>query len=144
MRLPLHLLALGALGLPACGGSEKSVASSADAGTPPNGASSESPISNGSALNCGPPLQTDAGEGCLVQTLEICPVPNGSTVEGDGAVITPDGAPPPSCQSDCAPGTLPVTCTSPSADLAPDPALNCRVVPMPTPAGVLFYCCPCQ
>jgi hypothetical protein len=31
-----------------------------------------------------------------------------------------------------------------SAPPAPEGALQCTVVPVPTPANLLFYCCPCS
>jgi hypothetical protein len=57
--------------------------------------------------------------------------------------------------SGCLPSTGGNLCASPqftltchgngtSAPSVPDPALKCTVVPVPTPSGVLFYCCPCS
>jgi hypothetical protein len=45
----------------------------------------------------------------------------------------------------CTGGQYTLTChgnaTSPPS--APDATLKCSGVPIPTPANVLFYCCPC-
>lgn len=50
------------------------------------------------------------------------------------------------CKSACAESELPVACTGASTVgtiPAPDAALGCTVIAIPTPSNVLFYCCPC-
>jgi hypothetical protein len=41
----------------------------------------------------------------------------------------------------CAAAQYTLTCHGASA--VPAPGLQCAVVPIPTPANVLYYCCPC-
>jgi hypothetical protein len=53
---------------------------------------------------------------------------------------------PSTCQSACSASEVAVTCTGASQFgpiPAPDAALGCTVLPVPTPSDVLFYCCPC-
>jgi hypothetical protein len=51
-----------------------------------------------------------------------------------------------SCQSACSASDYSMTCTGAGAVgsiPAPDSALGCTVLPIPTPSDVLIYCCPC-
>jgi hypothetical protein len=51
-----------------------------------------------------------------------------------------------SCQSACNASDYAMTCTGGSAFgsiPAPDAALGCTVLPIPTPSDLLIYCCPC-
>ena len=54
---------------------------------------------------------------------------------------------PTGCQSLCAAGQTPVTCSSGPSTTGqiPAPDLNggCTIVAIPTPQNELFYCCPC-
>jgi hypothetical protein len=53
---------------------------------------------------------------------------------------------PTGCQSLCAGGQTPVTCTGSGQTApipAPDASAGCTVVAIPTPSNELFYCCPC-
>lgn len=78
--------------------------------------------------------------GCETHTfLQLCQVPSGSTIEADGAVMTPDGAPA-SCSDACSDTEYELTCTNNAS--AAD-SLGCHVLPLPTPEGVSDYCCPC-
>ena len=43
----------------------------------------------------------------------------------------------------CATAQYTLTCHGQTGSAVPDPALQCTVVPVPTPSGVLYYCCPC-
>ncbi|AKV01112.1 hypothetical protein AKJ09_07775 [Labilithrix luteola] len=74
-----------------------------------------------------------------------CEVPSGSVVNAaDGTITTPDGEVA-KCHALCAPSDFALTCaSSPGSNPPPPaPALGCTVIPMPTPSGRLFYCCPC-
>jgi len=53
---------------------------------------------------------------------------------------------PTGCQSLCAGGQTPVTCTRSGQTgpiPAPDAGAGCTIVAIPTPSNELFYCCPC-
>lgn len=49
------------------------------------------------------------------------------------------------CADACPATDYPLRCqgSTPSGIPSPDPALRCRVIPVPTPATVAFHCCPC-
>jgi hypothetical protein len=82
--------------------------------------------------------------GCFaVPPGRLCEVSNGATVLPDGGVT--DGTE--SCHSLCSGSDYRMTCTGPPSGAAmptPDSTLGCSIVPLPTPAGVSIYCCPCN
>ncbi|HSY25516.1 MAG TPA: hypothetical protein VK841_25525 [Polyangiaceae bacterium] len=83
-----------------------------------------------------------SGSGCFAGPAgQICEVSNGATVNADGAVSGGTE----SCKSLCGASEYELTCAGPIVQNAPvpDSALNCQVIPLPTPSGVLYYCCPC-
>jgi hypothetical protein len=45
-----------------------------------------------------------------------------------------------SCQDACTPKQYALTCD----EATPPAAWGCKAIPIPTPANVVFYCCPCQ
>jgi hypothetical protein len=45
------------------------------------------------------------------------------------------------CTNECTPFEYALIC---SQFVAADSSLDCRVIPIPTPAGVTVYCCPCS
>ena len=104
------------------------------------GATSTSKVIPACTVPAGADTAPEAGAtGCTARTIfQICEVPSGSTVEADGAVSTPDGAPA-SCKDACSNTEYALTCANASAA----DSLGCRVLPLPTPAGVTEYCCPC-
>ena len=67
---------------------------------------------------------------------------SGCTPGTPGMICGPSG-----CNSLCATTDYEMTCkgTEMSASI-PEPAasLGCQVIPIPTPSGALFYCCPCE
>ncbi len=86
--------------------------------------------------------------GCIPSpTFRICEVPGGSTWNGDGTVTMPDGrVADASCTDACSPTEYALTCRGPGPGAIPLPAASlgaCRSIPVPTPAGALFHCCPC-
>jgi len=99
-------------------------------------------------------FNTNTGTGCSPRTMfEICQVPGGSVVtaapQGDLVSIeTPDGGVV-SCSDYCSAAQYALSChgaASPDSIPtipSPAPALNCNVVPIPTPSTLLVYCCPC-
>jgi ABC-type Fe3+-hydroxamate transport system substrate-binding protein len=90
-----------------------------------------------------PPLAvtySDAsGSGCKPEAPgKICQVSNGATVLADGGVVNGTET----CTSLCGDSQYELSCMeAPSAN--PDPSLGCTVIPIPTPADVTLYCCPC-
>ncbi len=60
------------------------------------------------------------------------------------SVTTPDGGAE-SCANACSPGEYALSCygTGPGAIPAPEAALRCSVIGVPTPSNALFYCCRC-
>jgi hypothetical protein len=83
----------------------------------------------------------DAGVGCApLESFPVCVVPSGSTVLVDGAVLAPDGGPGGEvCTNACGSGEYAQACSGTS----PDPALQCTVIAIPTPAAFTYYCCAC-
>jgi hypothetical protein len=71
-------------------------------------------------------------------------VPSGSVIHPDGSISTPDGETV-ACDNECSPTEFSLSChgASPSQIPSPRPQWDCRVIPVPTPSGTLFYCCPC-
>jgi hypothetical protein len=91
--------------------------------------SSAATLADGSSTGCAPE-----------PTFPVCQVPSGSIVLADGATVAPDGAPAPAeCRDACGVDEYALSCEN----AAPDTALHCTVVPVPTPSTTLFYCCPC-
>jgi hypothetical protein len=85
-------------------------------------------------------LDDASGTGCNAQTIfQICEVPNGSTIEPDGDIVTPSGTHA-SCMDLCSDAEYSLVC---SGSASADTGLGCRVLPLPTPNGVTEYCCPC-
>jgi len=76
---------------------------------------------------------------------DICEVPSGSLLDADGSITTPDGGVV-RCSDYCSPTQYALTCygPEPGAISSPAPSLGCTVIPIPTPSGELFYCCPCS
>ena len=79
---------------------------------------------------------------------DICTVPNGSLVDVDGDIFGPNGQPViGACQDACTSSEYALDCIGASPPAGgipdPDPALGCKVIPIPTPSNALFYCCPC-
>jgi hypothetical protein len=110
----------------------------------------------GAATRDAPPA-TDAT--AAVDTAVATDATNATDAAGDGAICrwpasantfsSGDGA-----VSGCLPSTGGTLCSSgqyalscygngTAAPVAPDGALQCAVVPVPTPSNVLLYCCPC-
>jgi len=67
--------------------------------------------------------------------LQICEVSSGAEVLGDGGVLNGTQT----CHTACSDSQRSVTCAG-GATLAD--TSGCTVVPIPTPAGQTFYCCP--
>jgi len=94
---------------------------------------------------CSVPVSADtfseaSGAGCKAHTVfQICEVPSGSTIEGDGAITTPNDASV-TCTDPCSTTEYSLAC---SGFAMADPGLNCKVVPEPTFNGDTNYCCPC-
>jgi hypothetical protein len=87
-----------------------------------------------------------ANQGCKPRAaFESCEVPNGSIILSDGGVLTPGGGTV-TCRDLCSATEYALTCSGadPSEIPAPDPSLNCTILPIPTPSTALFYCCPCS
>jgi hypothetical protein len=87
-----------------------------------------SPSSSASAL-----LKLDAG---FDPTAAGCHAgPTGQACQVPGA-----------CTPLCKPGEYELTCHTPGPALSAVPSpedVRCRVIPLPTPANMLLYCCPC-
>ncbi len=89
-----------------------------------------------------------SGSGCTPSSMfQICEVPSGSVLHADGTITTPSGETV-TCSDACAPTEYSLKCVGsgpPASSIpAPDPALGCTSVGIPTPSNVLFYCCPCR
>jgi len=90
---------------------------------------------------------SSSGAGCLPRSmLQICAVPDGSILHADGSITTPSGQTIAACHPACPFSEYYLECNAGpqlGAEIpAPADALGCRVVPLPTPSSVLFYCCP--
>jgi hypothetical protein len=106
---------------------------------------------------CSWPAEADTfsdagGTGCQPQpAFNDCTVPNGGSVEADGAIVAADGAPVRgACRDLCSASEYSLTCSGPvpspgTSGGIPSPAasLGCTIIPIPTPSNALFYCCPC-
>jgi hypothetical protein len=84
-------------------------------------------------LSCTQP--SGAGELCLSNDLVQCS-------DMSAAAAAPSGAP--RCQDLCQPDEFGIICgpIGPTTTGA-NPPSNCRSL-LPTPAGIVFYCCPCE
>jgi hypothetical protein len=83
--------------------------------------------------------------GCHPQSMfQICEVPEGSVVHGDDTITTPAGETV-TCHDACSPSEYALSCYGrpDSQSPVPAPSLGCSGVPIPTPLGESFYCCPC-
>ena len=95
----------------------------------------------------------DAGVGgCVPEPkFNICEVPNGGTALPDGGILGPDGGVVlGGCKDACLASEYALYCRASGPDDAgeflggtPDPSLACTGIPIPTPIGETFYCCPC-
>jgi hypothetical protein len=91
------------------------------------------------------------GSGCTASAeFNICEVPSGSTILADGGILTPDGGAV-DCTDECSPSDYALRCYggvdnsgNPTQSMPPDPSLGCKAIPIPTPLGASFYCCPCS
>jgi hypothetical protein len=116
-------------------------------GTGALGTSSQKQLGATDGETCKYPAGVDvnsspSGSGCFAGPAgQSCEVSNGATVNADGAVSGGTE----SCKPLCGASQYELTCMSPVGQIAPDPdsALNCQIIPLPTPSGTLFYCCPC-
>ena len=74
--------------------------------------------------------------GCTARSnFRVCQVSSGATVLGDGGVINGTE----SCTDACTSAEQALSCTG---NAQPNPASDCRVIPVPTPNGVTDWCCP--
>ena len=94
--------------------------------------------------------QASTHVGCKpTPTFDICEVPNGTIAEADGGFILADGGVgSANCTDACSSTEYALSCFSGGASASaripdPAPALACNSIPIPTPSGALFYCCPC-
>jgi hypothetical protein len=85
--------------------------------------------------------------------VDAAPADTGTEVASDGGLplcVAPDkglgGCVATTGGSMCTPSQYAVGChaSGSSSIPAPDSSLGCKVVPLPTPPGSLFYCCPCR
>jgi hypothetical protein len=122
----------------------------------PSGQQSAAIAADGAPAACSRPTKADtfsdaSGTGCKPKAeFNLCEVPNGGSVGADGAVAGPNGAPVVgACHDACSASEYALDCLGsfPSGGGGgipdPDPALGCRILPIPTPPAALFYCCPC-
>lgn len=105
-----------------CGGETASSAQNTDAGA------SKGTEAGADAGACVVPAAATTTDCKAQRTYMIC---QGSTA--------PYGAPP-KCRNACATSDYALSCTH---GAAPADSLGCHAIPMPTPQGVLNYCCPC-
>jgi hypothetical protein len=127
----MRLFAALALCVSACSGATTSTSSSSN---------QQADGVEGGACNYPASVEVNAdptGSGCFAKTPgQICQVSNGATILLDGGVSGGTE----SCQSMCGASQYEMTCRNVSG---PADSLGCQVIPIPTPANVLFYCCPC-
>jgi len=140
---------------------EGSGSSSAGGAAAGSGATTGScPAATSGASSCQWPATADTfdagtNQGCKPNPgFESCEVPNGSIILGDGGVVTPDGGVV-TCTDLCCATEYALTCSGPAfievdgglvgdqGIPGPSASLNCRVLPLPTPENVQFYCCSC-
>jgi hypothetical protein len=82
-----------------------------------------------------------------------CRSPAGVAAATDAAVagcVRPEAfqlCSPTGCQDACSPSGYPLVCASAGPLVtpipAPDSALGCTFIPIPTPSNAHYYCCPC-
>lgn len=74
-----------------------------------------------------------------------CVVPDGDSVAADGTVVDSNGKPVPgACKNLCKSTDYSLGCAgNDPASPAFAGSLGCTSVPVPTPFGVTFWCCPC-
>jgi hypothetical protein len=92
-----------------------------------------------------PPFSDATGTGCFARSiLSVCEVPSGSILHADGTITTPAGGTV-RCDPACNADEYSYECRAPPAAAIPEPerARGCRILPLVTPAGTLFHCCPC-
>jgi hypothetical protein len=84
-------------------------------------------------------LPADAGKACVY--------PAGSDTSTDAGSGNFVGCQPGPASNMCDQSSYTMTChgsgTMPASIPQPASALNCKVIPIPTPSNALFYCCPC-
>jgi hypothetical protein len=108
-----------------------------------SGASTTQPVDAQDGGTCRYPASVDVNSspsspGCFAHPPgKICQVSNGAVVNVDGSVSNGTE----SCQSLCGASQYEMTCMDTNAE--PDPSLECKVVPIPTPSCCLYYCCAC-
>jgi hypothetical protein len=81
-----------------------------------------------------------SGTGCFAGPAgRACAVSSGATVLPDGGVSGGTE----SCKSFCGSAEYQMSC---QGNTVPEPSssLGCQVIPIPTPADVTYYCCPCD
>jgi hypothetical protein len=94
--------------------------------------------------------------GCWAHSVSVpCQLPAGAVVGPNGVILGPDGEPAAdqSCRVACLGSEFSLHCageyTWPDSGCqtrtmpAPDPALGCRLLPLPTTSTSNYYCCPC-
>jgi len=90
----------------------------------------------------------DGGRGptSTAATPPVCQARPDGTASGCFASPSSRACSPNGCQSLCGAGQTPVVCSAaqpPEPIPAPDSDAGCTLLPIPTPVGQLFYCCPC-
>jgi hypothetical protein len=75
----------------------------------------------------------------------VCTAPDDGMEQADGAIVDAHGQlVTDSCKNQCTGKQYALTCTgSDPASPAFTESLGCTVIPLPTPDGVSFWCCPC-
>jgi hypothetical protein len=90
-------------------------------------------------------FDSSSSTGCYPRSMfQVCEVPDGSVVHADGTITTPGGTTV-TCDDACSASEYSLSCywRSDGQPAAPAASLDCRLIPIPTPATALFYCCPC-
>jgi hypothetical protein len=95
-------------------------------------------VSNGDAA----PAPSDAST--ATDATFACRIPATATIAVDAGEAGASGCTPSQGGDLCAAASYTLTCTGSGAIPVPDAALGCQAVRTPTPANVLFYCCPCD
>ena len=112
--------------------------------SPMNGSQS----GDGDLAECWPPSADnyDAGVGCSASPeFNVCQVSNGATILPDGGVINGTEV----CTDFCSPSEYSLICRGGMSEncyelAVPRYPIGCTIVPVPTPACTLVYCCPCS
>ena len=88
-----------------------------------------------------------AQESISPDAARVCLYPAGADTSVEGGNGSFVGCRPGPTQDLCDPSSYTMTCVAsgltPVSIAQPASALNCKVVPGPTPSNTLFYCCPC-